>query len=53
MVPKAGRAAMAAGLALAVEYVYALQGDTLHKLAADGLDSVKTVTLDFDAKNGN
>lgn len=32
------------------EYVYVLQGNTLHKLAADGLTSEKMVTLAFDAK---
>jgi hypothetical protein len=35
------------------EYVYVLQGATLHKLAADGLASVKKVALDADFKNGD
>jgi hypothetical protein len=35
------------------EYVYVLQGNTLHKLAAEGLTSEKMVTLAFDAKTQN
>lgn len=36
------------GVAAFGEFVYVLQGTTLHKLAADGLTSVKTVTLRFE-----